>query len=444
MYRRFRFAKLASVTLIASVVLAACGSSSAPSGSQDSQGAAGTPAWTGEITVWDGPRWSDDQNNKYFWIEQKKAEFEKLHPGVTIKIVQTPWAEMEDKLNVAIAGKAWPDLVYNVSNRITSVKNIQQGVVEPIDPFYTKEELNDFFPNTLAEYEYQGKHYGVPVSSRVHTLLLNLDMFKARGVEPPKDGKWTYEEFVDKMKKLTGDGKHGFSTYIMPSYYEAWPFIMMDGGRPLSEDMTRYTFDSPEAISGLQKFLDLKFKHQVAPPDMGTSNVGDTWKQFAATDKRLMAVQPWSSWAIASAQKDPYKMNFMVAEYPSGTTGKSTTIGDVLGWVMFKQRDDGKRKMIAEFMKSLTTTEEIYTTAKYYGVFPSKKSSAQKRPFEDNPQMEQAQKISENAIIVPRHPQWAKIDELIQKELQLAVNGTKSAEQALKDAGKQVEPILKK
>lgn len=444
MFRRFRFAKLASVTLIASVVLSACGSSPAPSGSKESQGSADDRAWTGEITVWDGPRWSDDQNNKYFWIEQKKAEFEKLHPGVTIKIVQTPWAEMEDKLNVAIAGKAWPDLVYNVSNRIASVKNIQQGVVEPIDPFYTKEELNDFFPNTLAEYEYQGKHYGVPVSSRVHTLLLNLDMFKARGVEPPKDGKWTYEEFVDKMKKLTGDGKHGFSTYIMPSYYEAWPFIMMDGGRPLSEDMTRYTFDSPEAISGLQKFLDLKFKHQAAPPDMGTSNVGDTWKQFAAADKRLMAVQSWSSWAIASAQKDPYKMNFMVAEYPSGATGKSTTIGDVLGWVMFKQKDDGKRKMIAEFMKFLTTTDEIYTTAKYYGVFPSKKSAAQKRPFEDNPQMEQAQKISENAVMVPRHPQWAKIDELIQKELQLAVNGTKSAEQALKDAGRQVEPILKK
>ncbi|MFW5992275.1 MAG: hypothetical protein ACOCQN_03705 [Halanaerobiaceae bacterium] len=58
----------------------------------------------------------------------------------------------------------------------------------------------------------------------VHFLLLNLEIFEEREVEPPEDGKWTWDEFIDKMKKLTfdrdSDGEidvYGFSTYILPS-----------------------------------------------------------------------------------------------------------------------------------------------------------------------------------------------------------------------------------
>ncbi|GBG08220.1 ABC transporter substrate-binding protein [Paenibacillus agaridevorans] len=446
--KMWKWSKLSTALLGVALFVSACGGGdnndpAAGKSSSTNEPGATEKAWTGEIVVWDGPRWSDDKENKYHWIENKKAEFEKLHPGVTIKIVQTPWAEMEDKLNVSIAGGAWPDLVYNVSNRMASIKNIESGIVEPIDEFYTADELADFYPNALKEYEYEGKHYGVPVSTRVHSLLLNLEIFKQKGVEPPVDGKWTYDEFLEKMKQLTGGGVHGFSTYIMPSYYEAWPFLMMDGGRPLSDDLTQYTFDSPEAISGLQKFLDLKFVHEVALPDMGMSNVGDTYQAFAAQDKRLMAVQPWNSWAIASSQKEPYAMDLMVAEYPTGDSGKSISMGDVLGWVMLKQKDEGKKQMAMEFVKFLTTTEEIFITAKNYGVFPSRISSGEQRPFEANPQMERAQQIAENAMMVPRHTNWQKIDEAIQKELQLAVNGTKTAEQALKDARSQVESLLK-
>ena len=78
-----------------------------------------------------------------------------------------------------------------------------------------------------------GHIYGVPTSISVQTLLLNLDIFEEKGVEPPVDGRWTYDEFVEKMEALTGDGVYGFSTYIMPGYYEAWPFLFMDGGYPL-------------------------------------------------------------------------------------------------------------------------------------------------------------------------------------------------------------------
>ncbi len=284
----------------------------------------------------------------------------------------------------------------------------------------------------------------------VHSLLLNLDIFQERGVEPPKDGVWTYDEFADKMKQLTfdrdGDGKidvYGFSTYVLPGYYEAWPFLYMDGGQPLSEDMTEYTFDDAKGISGLQKLADLEFVHKAAPQEMGGTDIGGVWKSWAASDQRTVAVEPWATWAISTARGDKYKTNFMVAAYPTGDLGHPVTIGGVGGWVMYHQEDTAKKKAVAEFIKLLASTNEQYEMAKNYGVFPALKSASEKNPFEGNEQMIQAMKLTENAIMLPRHKEWKKVDEVIQRQLQLVLNGEQSPEDGLKAARSGVEEIIK-
>lgn len=399
--------------------------------------------WTGKITVWDGPRWSDEEENQYHWLEAKKAEFEATYSGVEVEIVKVPWAEMGDKLNVAVAGRAWPDVTaVDISKGAVDHNLVNQKVIEPLDAFFSDEEIKDFYQNALNAYKVDGTLYGIPNSMSVQAMLLNLDIFEAKGVEPPKDGKWTYEEFVEKMKALTGDGVSGFSTYILQGYYESWPFILMDGAYPLNNDYTEYTFDSEQAISGFQKLLDLKFKHKVTPQEMGSGDVGGTWKAWASAEQRTVAVEPWSTWAIAAAQGEKWKTNLMVAEYPTGDMGNPVTISGVGGWVMFKQKDDDKKRMTAELMKYLSSTDEQLVMAQNYGVFPVRISTVALKPYADNPVMTAAQKLTENAVMVPAHPAWARIDEAIQRELQLAGNGEKSAEEALKAARSSVEAIL--
>jgi multiple sugar transport system substrate-binding protein len=438
-------------------LLTACGGSSQPTDGENNaegtdQGGETAPDtsnawmnWNGKITIWDGPRWADANDNKYHWLEAKVEEFTSKYPGVQIDIVQTPWAEMGDKLSVAIAGRAWPDIApVDISGGSVNINHINQGVVESVDEFFTAEELKDFYPNALEAYTYDEKLYGVPSSISVHAMLLNLDIFEAKGVEPPQDGKWTYDEFVEKMEALTGDDVYGFSTYLLPGYYEAWPFLFMDGGYPLSDDLSTYTFDSAEAVSGLQKLIDLKFKYQVAPQEMGGPNVGDTWKAWASEEQRSVAVQPWATWAIAAAQSDNWKTNFMVAEYPVGDLGHPVTIGGVGGWVMFNQKDEDRKRVVAEFLKYISSTDEQFTMAQNYGIFPARISTADLQPFADNPEMARAQELSEHAMMLPRHPEWARIDEAIQKELQLTANGEKTPEEVLQAAKEAVERIINK
>ncbi|MBD7984773.1 ABC transporter substrate-binding protein [Sporosarcina sp. Sa2YVA2] len=425
---------------LAASVLAACG---------DKEETGNAEEFKGKITIWDGPRWADEDENKFHWMEEKIKEYEAKHDGIKIDLVQVPWAEMGDKLGVSITGKAWPDIApVDISGSSVNIDHIEQGVIESLDPFFDKEAKKDFYDNALEAYTHDGKLYGIPSSITLHTMLLNLDLFKEAGVEPPKDGKWTYDEFLDTAEKLTfdrdDDGKtdvYGFSTYIMPGYYEAWPFFYKNGGSPLNEDMTEFTFDSPETVQAIQDLADLKLKHKVAPETHGGNDVGGTFQSWANEEQRTVAMQPWATWAIGAAQST-YPTNFMVAEYPSGDSDKPVTIGGVGGWIMMHQKDVNKKAAVADFMKYISSAEEQYTMSQNYGVFPARISAADMEPFKENPEMARAMEMSDQVVMLPRHTEWRKIDEAIQNELQLVFNGEKTAEQAMADAKKAVDKIL--
>lgn len=434
---------LASLGLTASMLAACSGGSNEEVGDADE--------FKGTITIWDGPRWPDEDDNKYHWLESKIAEYEAAHEGIKIELVQVPWAEMGDKLGVSIAGQAWPDIApVDISGSSVSIDHIEQGVVEPLDAYLTKEEKADFYENALDAYSYDGKLYGIPNSITLHTMLLNLDLFEERGVTPPKNGKWTYAEFLKTAKDLTfdrdGDGKtdvYGFSTYILPGYYEAWPFFYKNGGSPLNEDLTEFTFDDPKVVQAIQDLADLKLKEDAAPETLGGSDVGGTFQAWANEEQRTVAMQPWATWAIGSAQ-GAYPTNFMVAEYPTGDAGEAVTIGGVGGWLMFNQGDDANKKAaVADFMKFISSTEEQFTMAQHYGIFPARISSSEMEPFKENPEMARAMEMSDQVVMLPRHPEWKKIDEAIQTQLQLVFNGEKTAEQAMADAKKTVDELLK-
>ncbi len=427
---------------LAATVLAGCG---------DDEEVGSAEEFKGKITIWDGPRWPDADENKYHWLEAKIEEYQEKHPDIEIDLVQVPWAEMGDKLGVSIMGKSWPDIApVDISGSSVSIDHIEEGVLEPLDAFFSKEEKEDFYENALDAYTYEDKLYGIPNSITLHSMLLNLDLFEEAGVTPPENGEWTYEEFLDAAKKLTfdrdGDGKidvYGFSTYIMPGYYEAWPFFYKNGGAPLNEDLTEFTFDSPEVVSAIQDLADLKLKENAAPETHGGNDVGGTFQAWANEEQRTVAMEPWATWAITSAQT-AYPTNFMVANYPTGEKKEPVTIGGVGGWVMFHQGEDANKKAaVADFMKFISTTDEQFNMAQNYGIFPARISASEKDPFKDNPEMARAMEMSDQVVMLPRHPEWKKIDEAIQSQLQLVFNGEKTAEQAMADAKKAVDELLK-
>ncbi len=190
------------------------------------------------IRVWDYPRpapqgvtrWEDHWEYKIF------QEFERKHPGVKIEYTRLSWRNGGEKLDIAVLSGNPPDLAGS------AFKNayVERGVIEPIDQFLTPEDSVDIYPQALEPFTYNGHIYAWPWYMTVYTLILNKRIFAERGVELPPNGIWTWEQFVDAMKKLTfdrdGDGKidvYGIAFTLEPDHNEAWAFIHSEGANVL-------------------------------------------------------------------------------------------------------------------------------------------------------------------------------------------------------------------
>jgi len=190
------------------------------------------------IRVWDFPRpapqgvtkWEDHWEYKIF------KEFEREHPGVKIEYTRLSWRNGGEKLDIAVLSGNPPDLAGS------AFKNayVERGVLEPIDPFLTSEDSADIYPQALQPFTYNGHIYAWPWYMTVYTLILNKRIFAERGVPLPKNGIWTWDEFVDALQKLTfdrdGDGKidvYGIAFTLEPDHTEAWAFIHSEGAKVL-------------------------------------------------------------------------------------------------------------------------------------------------------------------------------------------------------------------
>ncbi|MCK4272731.1 extracellular solute-binding protein [bacterium] len=421
------------------------------------------------IEVWDFPRPGPQGVATYakdHWENQLLEEFQRMHPQVEIRFTRLSWTKGEQKLDISVMGNTPPD----VAGSAMKFAYVERGLLEPIDTYLTPQDREDYYPGILEAFTYKGHIWAWPWYATVYTMVLNKDIFAERGVELPADGIWTWDEFVEKMQRLTfdrdGDGKidvYGVGFNVMPGNNEAWAIIYGEGGRPLSSDGTSFTFDSPQALEGIQKLIDLEHKYHVALPNTGGLTQDNTWTLFSSPPGRT-AVTCQGTWAISNLVKtnktraennakylaqgkaDMVRplMNFAVACFPIGSSGQLLTASPGVGnWVVFRQEDPQKRRLCMELARFLTNGQN-QQYCRYMGTFPSRRSTGDL--YADDPERGQYMRVVQQAlpdmVIRPFHPLWQKIDERIARQLQLTMLDRKTVQEAMATAGQEVEELL--
>ena len=134
---------------------------------------------------------------------------------------------------------------------------VQDNLIAPIDDFLTADDKGDIYPSLLDSVRMKGKAYRGRSGCRP-SACTSISTSSRRRASIRRRADWTYDQFVDIAKKLTfhranGDKVYGYTGGIDPGLVNTWPFILDDGALPLSADNTKYTFNTPEGISGLQK-----------------------------------------------------------------------------------------------------------------------------------------------------------------------------------------------
>ncbi|MCI3278374.1 ABC transporter substrate-binding protein [Streptomyces cylindrosporus] len=236
--------------LAGAVALAGCGNSTT--------GASKTPAKakTGTLTIMSAPG------------EITSAEitaFEKAHPGVKIKVINTD----ATRLNAMLAAGDPPDVVRDAGTDVTPYIG-SRGVALNLDEYFAQSSIlkeADILPiNDVWKWDgtHQGKgsRYGIAKDwSQDSMWWYNADMWDAAGLSAPDPAKpITYDELLDASRKLTksSGGKttvHGLFT-TTASMNRIGSIAATSGGRILSADLGTADFTSPEVIAALTWLVD--------------------------------------------------------------------------------------------------------------------------------------------------------------------------------------------
>jgi multiple sugar transport system substrate-binding protein len=389
--------------------------------------------WRGVITVWDYPRLNTSNGTKLSWISAKIKSFEKLYPGVYIDFKELDPEGGRNLLKAAVTTGANPDIAPVGSDYFF----LSGGYLEELDGAISDGERADFLDIALESASYEGKLYGLPWMMTGYTLLLNTQLFSERNVPLPKDGSWTYEEFSEAVKQLTydtnrrkGPDVYGFNTFMQPGSYNNYGFLLSDGAEVISSVDGSYAFDSPEALSGLQKLYQLKHTLEATPENFCAATQGEVLSSFINKKVAIISAPAWVVPYLRNVTEG--NLEFTTANYPIGSVGMPVSMdSNICSFAVFKQKDPEKLRMCIEFVKFLTAAEG-QEELKNYGYFPVRKSGEQL--YLNDVEMSIIQQGLSFVRSLPRHKNWDQIDLILQSRIKASIMGELTPEQALKDA----------
>ncbi|MCX4446124.1 ABC transporter substrate-binding protein [Streptomyces sp. NBC_01789] len=140
--------------------------------------------------------------------KQLVKEWNAAHPDIRVEYVQGSWDSVHDQLLTSFEGGEAPDIIHDASDDLADFA--YGGYLADLRPLLPK-GLTDGIPRTSWDTAtFDGGVYGVPFLQEPRVLIANTRILKASGVRIPTPGKpWSWAEFRQVTKKLTGKGRYG-------------------------------------------------------------------------------------------------------------------------------------------------------------------------------------------------------------------------------------------
>jgi ABC-type glycerol-3-phosphate transport system substrate-binding protein len=239
------------------------------------------------LTVW-GFVWTAD------WLDSVKGGFEETHPGVKVNVERFEYEAYRDAIVTTLAsGGGVPDVV--TLDPMWAGDLIRNGALAPLEGIENTLNPADFVAGGWQLCGYEDKQYGVPADMDFNLIFYRKDVYDPAIAAAGLTGfPATTEDFIKVAQAVTTDDAKAI--LIAQNDYYGWyqGFLVPNGGRLVSEDGTKYVFNSPEAVSALQLYSDLANEYGVA---LLWDEATDGSPTIALTNGDAMAVM-YGSWYV--------------------------------------------------------------------------------------------------------------------------------------------------
>ena len=293
---------------------------------------------------------------------------------------------------------------------------------------YVKSRQSEFIPSTLAPNKYDGRYWAVPQVTGAGLLYRRTDQVP----EAPATWQQLYEE---------ADANDGFGYQGAPYEGLTCNFIEVSsalGGTILSEDGKTATFDSPENLKALQFMVD-GVKNGAANKAVTTFMEEPARLAFEAGKTTFM--RNWSYAYALDLKAKELKGKLAVSPLPSFEgAGKGGVLGGN-GPVLSAFSKNPKGAML--FIDHLTSPETLELNMSKFSL-PSVLSETYDSPAVKKavPYAAQLKAAIESAVARPVSPVYPQISQAVYTNVNAALAGQKSPEEALKGGQKEIEQAL--
>jgi multiple sugar transport system substrate-binding protein len=376
----------------------------------------------GEVTYCQG---KDTSGNAHYMIEQFNKKY---GPDLKAKLVEFP-ASADEQRNQFIQrqqAKSGDCDVFS-SDVIWTAEFASQKWLYDLTP-YMQDKKADYIPAPIETATYDGKIWGAPESSDAAFIYYRTDKIKT---EPT-----TWQQVYSEAQKQGGIVYQGAAYEGLTCDF--LELLFAAGGTVLSEDGTKATIDSPESVKALQFMVD-GIKNGAAPKAVTTYMEPESLTAFQTGKYAFMRNWPY---AYALNEKaDKVKGKFKVMPFPSFEGGgKAGILGGHNSVVSVYSKNPGGALKLIEFIGS-PEIQKAY--AAQFSLSPVREDvysdpDVQKAlPFAN----ELKQAISQ-AKARPVSPVYPQISQAIYKNVNAALSGQQSPEDAMKQAQSDIEKAL--
>jgi multiple sugar transport system substrate-binding protein len=442
---------IASV-LVGALVYSGCGGdddSSSNSGTK-SQGQAAkiTPGTTVKLWIMpNGPQPQEDMEASLKPFTEKT--------GIKVDVEVVDWGVQLDRIrNAAVSGEG-PDITQAGTTQVPFFAALGgfEDLTDRVEDIGGAGAYPDGVWNTTQVVGQDGT-WAIPWFTEARSIYYRKDILAKAGVDPSTAFKdWdsfraTLQAIKDKVPGIQPFGTPGKKAFDL--VHHVMPFVWDAGGAELSDDNSKSTINSPQAVQGVEFFAGL-VKDGLADKSQLERDGTQVENQFKGGK---IAVWIGGPWVLPSAQRKDdtnwvpaARKNVALAPMPAGPNGDAFTFVGGSDLMMFKSSQHKNEAW--EVMKYLSQDQVQTDYAKLLGMFPAR-VEPQKTYGEDNGANYSAvyQAIQQGRTYSPI-PQWAEIENAYKGRfgniLDEAAKGQASnaeIQKQLDDAAKEADNLL--
>ncbi len=436
-----------AILIIASILLGACQSAQPAQTAAPEEGAVVDPTTEAPAVAEAEPAASEPVEIVYWhqydsanaeMMDKLVAEFNTANPDIHVTaVIQPSYDEYKTLLQTAILSDTTPDLAS--VDLIWVPGLVSNEAIQPLDDFIAADttfDIDDFY-TLLVDYDViDGSRYAIPVSANNMQVIWNKDLFTAAGLDPEvPPTTWAEMQSMAEQCADPDNGVVGFEYYTQPAgegvtwQFQVWMWAA--GAEFLNADNSAAAFNTPEGLKALTFVSNMLNGHGSVPAAWGAFGDGKACMQLDG------------SWLFGYRKDAAFQWGIAAVPGPEAGQTASNIGGEHL--IMFKSSEN--QDAAWRFMNYLSSTETQLTWDMATGFMPIRKSVGENSEYlawinETEPRMLAFVAGMEAAHTRPATPLYNEISDAFSREIQKAMLGEATPEEALASAEAAVNAVL--